>query len=257
MVLKVDSNSSSKNRGCRNWRGRGRGGKPSYRGGGTGSGNPSITKTDYATNHNVVFFWSSVSKGHKSPVCPNKGASATQSGSVATKSVGMVRHNASQISSHSVFRFNVSCNDIRRGDYIDMSLILNGNLQAMFELDTAAGACIMPKAWLALFSPEHRPVLKACDIKLDLANSQTADVTGSVHIDVVTSSCKRMKPVNTIFYVVVEPHALLGKLLMRVLFLGLYNNIMTLSDGLYDYHGDKNYVHVPSRMLVAKNVAVS
>ena len=56
MVLKVDSNSSSKNRGCRNWRGRGRGGKPSYRGGGTGSGNPSITKTDYATNHNVVFF---------------------------------------------------------------------------------------------------------------------------------------------------------------------------------------------------------
>ena len=123
--------------------------------------------------------------------------------------------NVSQIS---MFRFNVSCNDIRRGDHIDMSLILNGNLQAMFEFDTAAGACIMPKAWLALFSPEHRPVLKACDIKLDLANGQTADVAGSVQIDVVTSSCKRMKPVNTIFYVVVEPHALLGKLLMRVLF---------------------------------------
>ena len=123
--------------------------------------------------------------------------------------------NVSQIS---MFRFNVSCNDIRRGDHIDMSLILNGNLQAMFEFDTAAGACIMPKAWLALFSPEHRPVLQTCNIKLDLANGQTTDIAGSVQIDVVTSSCKRMKPVNTIFYVVVEPHALLGKLLMRVLF---------------------------------------
>ena len=243
-VLKVESNSSSKSRSRKNWRGRG--GKPSYRGEGTGSGNQPNLKNDNATNPNEPFCWSCGGKGHKSPQCPNKGAS------VATKSLDMV--NVSQIS---MFRFNVSCNDTRRGDHIDMSLILNGNLQAMFEFDTAAGACIMPKAWLALFSPERRPVLQTCNIKLDLANGQTADVAGSVQIDVVTSSCKRMKPVKTIFYVVDGPHALLGKPLIRVLFPGLYNNMMTISDGLYHYHSDKNYVQVPPRMLVAKNVAIS
>ena len=247
-VLKVESNSGSKSRGRKNWRGRG--GKPSHRGEGTGSGNQPNLKNDSSANKEV-FCWSCGGKGHKSPVCPNKGAS------VGTKSVDMVQPNGSQIYSHSIFSVNVSCNDIRRGDHIDMSLILNGNVQAMFEFDTAAGACIMPKAWLALFSPEHRPVLQTCNIKLDLANGQTADVAGLVHIDVVTSACKRMKPVKAIFYVVDGPHALLGKPLIRVLFSGLYNNMMTISDGLYHYHGDKNYVQVPPRMLVAKNVAIS
>ena len=99
-----------------------------------------------------------------------------------------------------------------------MSLILNGNLQANFELDTGAGVCIMPKAWLTLFTPEHRPILRPCDVQLDLANGQLANITGTVHIDVVTSACKRMKPVNTTFYVVDGPHALLGRPLMKALF---------------------------------------
>ena len=148
------------------------------------------------------------------------------------------------------------CNDTRN-DRIEMSLILNDNLQANFEFDTGAGVCIMPKAWLTLFTPEHRPVLQTCNVKLNLANGQLANITGSVHIDVITSACKRMKPVNTTFYVVDGPHALLGRPLIRALFPGLYNNMMNLSGALDYYHSDKNYIQVPSVTMVAQNVPAS
>ena len=160
----------------------------------------------------------------------------------------------SGISSHSC---RVLCNGTRNCNRIEMSLILNGNLQANFEFDTGAGACILPKAWLTLFSPERRPVLHPCDVKLDLANGQLAKITGVVHIDVITSACKRMKPVNTIFYVVDGPHALLGRPLIQALFPGLYNNMTNLSGALDHYHGDKKYIQVPSVTMVAKSVPIS
>ena len=159
----------------------------------------------------------------------------------------------SGISSHSC---RVLCNGTRNCNRIEMSLILNGNLQANFEFDTGAGACIIPKAWLTLFSPERRPVLHPCDVKLDLANGQLAKITGVVHIDVITSACKRMKPVNTIFYVVDGPHALLGRPLIQALFPGLYNNMTNLSGALDHYHGDKNYIQVPPVTMVAKSVPI-
>ena len=61
-----------------------------------------------------------------------------------------------------------------------MSLILNGKLQAMFEFDTGAGVCIIPKALFTLFKPEHRPELKHCNMRLQLANGQQSDITGTV-----------------------------------------------------------------------------
>ena len=159
-VLKVDSNSSSKGKGRKPWRGRGRGrgSKTGNRGGANVGNNQSGTKND-SSKSSEVECWSCGTFGHMANKCPNRGqgASATPSGSVPAKLIDLVQQH---LPSPEVFSCAVSCNDTKREGYIDMSLILNGHLQAMFEFDTAAGACILPKAWLDLFSPEHKPALQ-------------------------------------------------------------------------------------------------
>ena len=104
------------------------------------------------------------------------------------RNADIVQQNAPHVRDLGSHSCRVPCHGTRNCDRIEMSLILNGNLQANFEFDTGAGACIMPKAWLTLFTPEHRPVLQPCNVKLNLANGQLANITGSVHIDVITSA---------------------------------------------------------------------
>ena len=96
-VLKLDSgNSSSKGKGRKAWRGRGRGGKPGSRGGANVGNNQSGTKNDSSKN-NVVDCWSCGAVGHISSRCPNKvtGTSTAPSGSVSTKLIDVVQQHFS------------------------------------------------------------------------------------------------------------------------------------------------------------------
>ena len=127
----------------------------------------------------------------------------------------------------------------------------------MFEIDTGAGVCIIPKALVTLFKPEHCPELKSCNMRLQLANGQQSDIIGTVQLGVVTSANQRMRPISTTFYVVDGPHALIGRPLMRVLFPGLYEQIRQLSKAINCFHGDEKYIQVPTTMVVAKNDLIS
>ena len=191
-------------------------------------------------------------KGHKHPQCPqfrykessgsspNNAATAKQ---VSTRSVGIVEPQGDSLTT-SVF--SASTHPVSRGgDHIYMSLILNNDFQELFEFDTGAGACLLPKAWLDQFSPEKRPHLEPCNMQLDLANGQRAKIAGLVYIDVITSRLRRMTPVRTCFYVVDGPHALMGRPLIKAVFPGLYDNIMNLSTDLLKCHGDNQYRCAP------------
>ena len=251
-VLKLDD-PSSKKKVYKSWRSRGR--YKGKRGRGRGnSNNQTDTKTDNSKDTHELVCFTCGGKGHRSTVCPSnlqKNSKVGPSESVATKCVDIV----DTVSSPGIFGVRVANN--RRGDHIDISLILNGHVQALFEFDTAAGASIMPKAWLTLFAEEHSPVLHPCSTRLDLANGQTADVTGYINVDVATSACKKNKPVSATFFVVDGPHALLGRPLMKVLFPGLYNQMVQLSEGIYRHHSDEKYIQVPATMVVAKNVPIT
>lgn len=250
-VLKADNSQYRDNqkasRGRGNFRGRG-----SFRGYGGGRGN-------FSGRRDTIKCYDCGKFGHIAKFCTEKKpeSSASGSGSVATRSVDVDLESYFSSSLPKVLCVNASSNvDDKYCERINMSLILNADLQVLFEFDTAAGISIIPKAYLELFSQEKRPVLKPCDIKLDLANGQSAEVVGSVKVDVVSSNCKNMKPVNAWFLVVDGPHALLGRPLMKLLFPTLYSSIMELSGKLLKCHGDRNYKQVPGRCLVARNVPV-
>ena len=265
-VMKVDGNSDHKRVRNNNKRGHGgnrggyRGGnRGGYRGGRGGSRNQSTSSVQSSSQGEIICH-SCGAKGHKSPSCPNKAkkdVAATHNGNnIASNLVDLVQPGDSYMTP-GVFSAGTIHTNTKRGDNIDMSLILNGKLQAMFEFDTGAGVCIIPKDLLKLFEPENCPEVEHCNMRLQLANGQQAEIIGTVQLGVVTSAHQRMKPISTRFYVVDGPHALIGRPLMRVLFPGLYGNIMQLSKAINCYHGDKKYIQVPTTLVVAKNDLIS
>ena len=145
-------------------RGRGGRGRGSQRGGRGGA------HKDYSTYQ--CFICKQV--GHIQFKCPNNQkveSSASGLGSVPTRSVDI------DLASHFAASLpNVCCVDISNNslknycERINMSLILNGHLQVLFEFDTAAGVTTIPKIYLESFAPRKRPILEHCDIKLDLEN---------------------------------------------------------------------------------------
>ena len=258
-VLKVDEHKGNGNSGSRG-RGRGRGNRGRGRGRGgyyyrnatsqaasdKPSDKPASQHSDKWICHNCGV------KGHKSPECPQKNKESSGStyndsatNQVSTRSLGIVD---SQDDSFTTSVFSAAPIS-KSGDHIYMSLILNNDLQALFEFDTGAGACLLPLSWLAQFSPEQRPQLQPCNMQLDLANGQRAKIAGQVNIDVVTSRRNMMNPIKTCFYVVDGPHALMGRPLIKAVFPGLYENIMNLSNDLYECHMNKEYKCVQSENL--------
>ena len=231
-------------------RGRGGRGRGSQRGGRGGA------NKDYSTY--TCFICKQV--GHIQFKCPNKPqveSSVNGSGSVATRSVDidLANHFASSIPK--VMCVNAFGNSsINYCDRINISLILNGHLQLLFEFDTAAGVSILPKVYLESFAPGKRPILEHCDVKLDLANGQSAEIVGAVNVDVVASNRENVRPVKAKFLVVDGPHALLGRPLIKELFPRLYKSILELSGKVQKCHGDKKYRQLPDSYVVAKNVSV-
>ena len=265
-VLKVDNNRGRGNGGYRHYgrgRGRGRGNNYYYNPASQGasgnnyyynpasqgaSGQTAPKTVNPPAPGRIVCHGCGV-EGHKRPQCPQKeysGSYPDNTGAakhVPTRSVGIVEPIGDSLTT-SVF--SASTHPVSRGgDHIYMSLIINNDFQELFEFDTGAGACLIPKAWLDQFSPDKRPHLKPSNMQLDLANGQRANVTGVIHVDVATSRCRKMTPVKTCFYVVDGPHALMGRPLIKAVFPGLYDNIMNLSNDLLKCHGDKQFKCAP------------
>ena len=146
-VLKLDGNSDHKRVSNNNKRGRG-GNRGGYRGGRGGNTNQS-NSNGQSSSQSEIICRSCGGKGHKSPVCPTKSqkdvAATPNSNNMSSKLVDIVQQGDSYMSP-TVFSAGMIHTGTKRGDNIDISLILNGKLQAMFELDTGAGVCIIPKA---------------------------------------------------------------------------------------------------------------
>ena len=197
--------------------------------------------------------------GHIIYNCPDlkkPDSSASGSGAVGTKKVDVDMESIVASSLPNVFLVSVNNCDVGYCERINMSLILNGHLQMLFEFDTAAGVSIIPKSYMKLFNPDKCPEVQPCDVELDLANGQSIAVVGTVQIEVKPSNQQNIRPVKANFMVVDGPHALLGRPLMKMLFPTLYNNILELSGMLQSHHGDSKFKQVPSKYLVAKNVPV-
>ena len=196
-------------------------------------------REDQQNHKKEVLCFTCGGKGHLQFVCPSyKGpiSDSTKPQHVKTSMVGLVETDDDDYSP-GIYSVTV----LRRPRHIDISVVLNGDVQALLEFDTAAGECIMPKAWLSLFREDKRPKLRHTNVKLNLANGQSADVCGEVILDVVPSFVKHRKPVNTLFYVVNGPHALMGRPLIAALFPGLLENVLNLSGESLSYHGNKKY----------------
>ena len=250
-VLKFDGNhhtSTKRGRGSYRSRGRGRGGKnhKSVQQDPSDQNDPKSGNNNDATE--IVCHGCGV-KGHKRPKCPNKYKPAGNS-SISDTAAGQVATRSFNISEPSDTTFSPSVYSVfnphnKKGDHIEMSVILNGDLPVLMEFDTGAGACVLPQSYIDAFTPGKRPTVQQCNVKLDLANGQTATVVGLVHIDVVTSVCPKMKPVRTLFYIVDGPHALMGRPLIKGLFPELYSCMTRLAGELYKYHEDKENSRIP------------
>ena len=250
-VLKFDGNhhtSTKRGRGSYRSRGRGRGGKnhKSVQQDPSDQNDPKSGNNNDATE--IVCHGCGV-KGHKRPKCPNKYKPAGNS-SISDTAAGQVATRSFNISEPSDATFSPSVYSVfnphnKKGDHIEMSVILNGDLPVLMEFDTGAGACVLPQSYIDAFTPGKRPTVQQCNVKLDLANGQTATVVGLVHIDVVTSVCPKMKPVRTLFYIVDGPHALMGRPLIKGLFPELYSCMTRLAGELYKYHEDKENSRIP------------
>ena len=264
-IMKVDNSYQGRGRGRGRGRGKGRG-RGGYYNQNPASQDVSAQSAPKPVNSSEVkeiVCHNCGVKGHKRPQCWYKDSSgsspnnASASKQVSTRSVGIVDSQGEFVTASVL---SASTHPVSRGgDHIYMSLILNGDLQELFEFDTGASACLMPRAWIDQFSPEKRPHLQPCNMQLDLANGHRASVAGIIYVDVVTSRCRRMKPIRTCFYVIDGPHALMGRPLIKALFPGLYDSIMNLSTDLLKCHGDKRYhsAQIECSDVSVRNVAVT